>query len=466
MKLSNKYDVIIIGAGVGGLFCGCLLAKFGLKILIIEKNNKVGGCATSININNYVFDMGAHLIGGYNPGGLLSYLLKKIDLKVDLIKLIPCDRFTFSGSSIEVPADLSEYINNLQKMFPKEKSNIKNFFAEIRVIYTSYIARRELLYKYINVTYKELLDNFIKDLQLKGILSAQCLNVGLPATRASAIAMSFMSMSYLRDGTFYARGGIQNFVNALANKIIEYSGVVITNTEVKKIKIDNTSAKEVVLSNGSIVEGKVIVSNIDAEKTFLSLIDDSYFKEMFSKKTSKMKRSLSSIRVHLGIESRKFPLQQINGWHFKDYNIMESCQDALYVFVPTLFDRTIAPKDKDVLQITQLASYEEHEIDKPKIIDMCLKKINRILGIDLSKETAMAMASSPEDIEFFTGNSHGAAFGWEMSPQNILENRLTNNTIIKNLFLVGHWTNPGCGILGVSTSAMITSKMVMEFLNE
>jgi phytoene dehydrogenase-like protein len=40
------FDVIVIGAGVGGLTCGALLAQRGLKVLVAEKNRKVGGCCT------------------------------------------------------------------------------------------------------------------------------------------------------------------------------------------------------------------------------------------------------------------------------------------------------------------------------------------------------------------------------------------------------------------------------------
>ena len=45
-KIDSKYDVIIIGAGIGGLVCGCYLAKAGMKVLIVEKNAKPGGYCT------------------------------------------------------------------------------------------------------------------------------------------------------------------------------------------------------------------------------------------------------------------------------------------------------------------------------------------------------------------------------------------------------------------------------------
>ena len=55
-KIDNKYDVIIIGAGIGGLVCGCYLVKAGLKVLIVEKHYQVGGYCTSFKRKGFTFD--------------------------------------------------------------------------------------------------------------------------------------------------------------------------------------------------------------------------------------------------------------------------------------------------------------------------------------------------------------------------------------------------------------------------
>ncbi len=62
---SNAYDAAIIGAGLGGLVCGCYLAKAGMKVLIVEKHFKPGGYCTTFKRKDFTFDAAAHSFGGY-----------------------------------------------------------------------------------------------------------------------------------------------------------------------------------------------------------------------------------------------------------------------------------------------------------------------------------------------------------------------------------------------------------------
>ena len=83
-------DVIIIGAGMAGLTCGCLLAQKGLEVLIIEKNQKVGGCCTSFQKDGFSFDLSVQSVGECQSGGRVWKLLKKLDL-LDQIHFIPLE---------------------------------------------------------------------------------------------------------------------------------------------------------------------------------------------------------------------------------------------------------------------------------------------------------------------------------------------------------------------------------------
>ena len=83
MTKKYDYDTIIIGAGIGGLVCGCYLAKAGLKTLIIEKGILPGGYCTSFKRKGYRFDTSVHYIGGVKTG-VLSKILEDIKIGKDL----------------------------------------------------------------------------------------------------------------------------------------------------------------------------------------------------------------------------------------------------------------------------------------------------------------------------------------------------------------------------------------------
>jgi all-trans-retinol 13,14-reductase len=98
----NDYDVIIIGAGIGGLCCGCYLAKSGIKTLILEAHDKPGVCVTSIRRKNSIFDVGAHLIGSCNKTGIFKKYLRDLGINIDFLQLDPTDRFHFPDRTINV----------------------------------------------------------------------------------------------------------------------------------------------------------------------------------------------------------------------------------------------------------------------------------------------------------------------------------------------------------------------------
>ena len=60
----SKYDIIIIGTGLGGLVCGYMLAKGGRKVLLLEKNAQIGGCLQTFSRFGLKFDTGMHYVGG------------------------------------------------------------------------------------------------------------------------------------------------------------------------------------------------------------------------------------------------------------------------------------------------------------------------------------------------------------------------------------------------------------------
>ena len=110
---------------------GLYLAKAGLKVLIVEKNDKPGGCCVSFKRNGIRFDAGVHVIGSCNKNGVLYRILKNLGIKQEFVRLNPTDRFFFGEDKIEVPNEINKYAAYLQQHFPNEKSKISNFFEEL-----------------------------------------------------------------------------------------------------------------------------------------------------------------------------------------------------------------------------------------------------------------------------------------------------------------------------------------------
>ncbi|HEX2174006.1 MAG TPA: FAD-dependent oxidoreductase, partial [Dehalococcoidia bacterium] len=62
-------DAVIVGAGIGGLTAGALLAKAGWSVTVLEAHVDPGGCAATFRHRGSCFDAGATLVSGFQPGG-------------------------------------------------------------------------------------------------------------------------------------------------------------------------------------------------------------------------------------------------------------------------------------------------------------------------------------------------------------------------------------------------------------
>src|SRR5690349_12167468 len=116
----TSYDAVIIGAGIGGLICANLLARDGLRVLLVEQHYMVGGYCSTFKRRGYVFDAATHfypLLG--NPETLTGRLLAELGATTGWVKMDPVDTFHLpDGSRFEVPADFDVYLVRLKAEFP------------------------------------------------------------------------------------------------------------------------------------------------------------------------------------------------------------------------------------------------------------------------------------------------------------------------------------------------------------
>ncbi|MFX0172872.1 MAG: NAD(P)-binding protein [Candidatus Hodarchaeota archaeon] len=135
MNDNKKYNVIIIGGGLGGLTVGAKLAKEGKKILLIEQHSKIGGCATIfrriIKGVTITLEVGLHMMNGLDREDDfkrdLFHELGVLD-NIEFIKVPEFYRFTNNRYDVVVPQDIGEAISSLSEAFPEERNAIETFF--------------------------------------------------------------------------------------------------------------------------------------------------------------------------------------------------------------------------------------------------------------------------------------------------------------------------------------------------
>ncbi|MBI4706348.1 MAG: NAD(P)-binding protein [Candidatus Omnitrophica bacterium] len=200
------YDAIIIGAGIGGLVCGCYLAKAGLKTLIVEKNAQPGGYCTSFTRNGFRFDACAHSLGSLRDGGILKVILKELDLenRIEFKRSNPQDTIITIDGKISFWNDLGKTKQEFSSKFTDERANIDKFFDFI--VNCDAVSFNSLK----KSTFLDVLNKYFNNEKLKSVLSLPVLgNAGLSASKASAFTAIALFKEFMFDGGYYPGSSMQ-----------------------------------------------------------------------------------------------------------------------------------------------------------------------------------------------------------------------------------------------------------------
>ena len=467
-ELHSYYDAIVIGAGIAGLICAAFLAKNGKKVLIVEQHFIPGGYCTSFKRKGFNFDAAVHHIGGCGKWGIVGRCLKSLGIEMEFYPLDPMDHLIFPHFTIEIPADFDEYISRLQQRYPAEANNIKAFFQEFTKLYRATFNNEQslLIEKYKDHTYADMLNGFFTTDELKMVLGGQCGYVGLPPAKASAIGVCQMMINYLKDGAFFPAGGTQAFANAIFKKFIDFGGHVMLSSKVIKILFDGNMAKGVKLLDGKEIHSGLVVSNIDARQTFFDLLKEKT-DVSFADEIKSMKESCSFFLLYLGVGKGADLSNLKRGFYHTSTDSSYTDGDWHYVSVPTRICPTLAPSEKHIISVVVSLKEESYwdvtdwQSFKETMTENTVNRLEAFVP-DLRKYIEVKESATPKTLERYTSNTHGAAYGWAVTTDQIWGNRLPQKTPVDNLYLTGHWTRPGPGICAVVSSGWGVAKLIIE----
>jgi phytoene dehydrogenase-like protein len=480
-RLAKEYDVIVIGAGIGGLVCGSYLAKSGAKVLMVEQHTVPGGLCSFFKRKEFYFDAGANYFGGIgDPKTFGGMILRGLDLDVQYIQLDPVFLVHFPDLHLALPASLESHIELLQRIYPAEKENIPVFFREMLQLYRHFYRGKknsELLTRYASTTYQEVLNNYFQDDGLKAVVSATTGYIGRFPNQISVIGMASMMMSYFYDGGFITRYGSQALPDSLMRRFVSKGGHLLLNTAVKRIKTTRNCANGVVLESGQEIAAPIIVSNADARQTFFDMVDDrSQIDSKYLDNLQKYRESISCFILFLGLKCDDDFLRGKQGWYFQSYDMHDYDRPAFYIAVPTLYDKSLAPENHHVLSATTgyvepplyvegWSAEDRWKEYKERCEIECMARLEKIIP-GITEKIVLKEAATRRTIYRYTLNSYGAMYGWEMSPDQFGENRLPTITPIENLYLCGHWTSIGSGVVSVSACGFHLARAVLQRLDE
>jgi phytoene dehydrogenase-like protein len=274
--MAENHDTIIIGTGIAGAALGALLAHSGKNVLMLEKNNLIGGRCTSYERNGFTMDVGMHnYLGTTGPIGEVCAQIGMPDA-IDWITLP-------GGQAILQYGDKRGKFTRkamLELVSEDERENLKRLFTQ--AIEMSDQELDKLWY----VTVDEWVKSFTKDpvaYMFMDNFVGQYVCISSKEASTAEFLLAFRHVMSARVMT-YPRGGNISIPKAFISAMEKFGGKVRVNAPVKKVIIENGAAVGVRLEDGTELRAPVIVSNADIKTTVKHLVGEEHFPGAYAQK--------------------------------------------------------------------------------------------------------------------------------------------------------------------------------------
>ena len=277
-------------------------------------------------------------------------------------------------------------------------------------------------------------------------------------------------------GNYYPVGGSQVFADELAQRFEERGGHILMQSKVKRILAKEGEVFGVEVETGprqkrfvKRVNASVVVSNADLLQTVEQMLDTHQLDQGYVEHIRKLRPTHPCFLTHVGL--RDVPtetLKAIQGYYWNEWdpNLLAKNGLKFKIFVPTLFEPKLAPEGGHVMIIQKVLDMDYYKVTdwtsrKASVERYILENLEKVIP-GIQNKMVVKLSASALTSYRFTLNYQGAMLGWEMSPDQLGEQRVSFIGPLKNLYFTGHWTQPGGGITPVIVSAMQVAQAITK----
>jgi phytoene dehydrogenase-like protein len=480
--LTQKYDAIVIGAGLGGLSAATMLAKNGQRVLLLERHNVPGGYATSFVRGRYEFEIALHELSGIGPpehrGTLYRYLdYLGVASKVEFLRLSNLYRSVFPDLDVTLPAGREAFEDKLCETFPDDAKGIRRFvkrvfdmgrdFARItrqrgKFNPATVPLRFPHFFRYLPTTWGHVLNRDVRDPRARAILSQYWGYFGMSPSRISFLYFASGLAAYIRQGPAFPKGRSQMLSNAFISTFEELGGEMRFNCGVERITTNQGRVTGVITEEEEEITADWIVSNADPITTCRDMIGADHVPSEFFARLQSSEVAASTINVYLGVarSNTELGLNEHEIFVNSNYDLDRQYEqmrlldppDAIAVTCYNVVYPEISPPGTSIVVLTALAYAEpwyaippaEYVDTKNRIADGMIRLAERIAP-GLREHAEVVEVSTPLTNIRYAGTRGGSIYGFNQPPRDNMVWRMGHRGPLDGLYFVGAWTRPGGG---------------------
>lgn len=508
------YDVVIIGAGIGGLTAAALLSKAGLTVCVLEKEPHVGGYLAGFRRKDFIFDTAIHWLNQYGPQGIITRLFDAIGS--DHPRAVT-QKYTrrYKGASFNylLSSNPDELRDQLIGEFPHEKKGLENFFRNAKKIGRSLNKLNSIFRSEATMTFwekfqgkmhllkvilpfipfvryngekglKKGLNRFFKEERLHTMFTSETEVIG---------CMVPIGWSYAQDFQSPPKGGGQVIPEWLEHVVNFYGNTILTQSTVKEILLEgNTCTGVSYIRKGKQhqIRSKYVIAACDIETLYEKMLPPQVIPQTLKNKLRQAELYSSSVTISvaldceaeaLGFSEELIHLVDENGDFYAHHN-GDPATSEISILAPSVRDKSVAPEGCGTLTLFMPAFMhynnewltdkdeegnfirnEEYRKLKQQIADIIIDRVDKHVAPGLKSHILFCDVATPVTHWRYTGNKNGTMMGAKPGRQNIQNKIAHYQTPVDNLLLGGHWAELGGGVpiaakAGTNASLLILKK--------
>ena len=516
--MNAKYDAIIIGAGHNGLVTAAYLARAGRKVLVLERREVIGGCVVTEELwPGFKVSTASYVNSLFRPE-----IIRDLELKRHGFVMLPRNPSSFTplpdGRYLLMGPDKELTYREVAKFSKRDAESLPRYEAMLERIATllepmlvqtpanpwsmgpgNLMRLAEIAWNFRKLGVEDgqraieiltgaanpILDRWFENEEVKTTISTDAIigafaTPSMPGTAYVLFHHVMGECDGARGVWGYVRGGMGSLSNAIASAAKERGAEIKVNAPVTRIVVKDGRARGVVLADGAEYNADRVVSCVDANVTFLRLMDSKDLPSDFIEAVRHLDYSSASCKINLALsEVPNFTCLAGNTPGPQHRGTIHICPNRTYIekafdcakygyisenpvieaTIPSSIDDSVAPQGKHVMSMfTQYFPYKlasdagTLEENKKRYGERCID-IMTDYAPNFRKSVIDYQVLAPADLERVFGLTGGNIMQGVMSLSSLgfmrpLPGYADYRTPIKGLYLCGAATHPGGGVMG------------------